>query len=52
MGMLIMNKLHGLRMELQTIDTLTPIVISTHIPFITTFSQLKPARKRKMKGDW
>jgi 3',5'-cyclic-AMP phosphodiesterase len=41
------EQLAWLKKELQTIDTLTPVVISTHIPFITTFSQIKAGSQKE-----
>jgi 3',5'-cyclic-AMP phosphodiesterase len=41
------EQIDWLKKELQTVNTLTPIVISTHIPFITTFSQIKAGSQKE-----
>lgn len=41
------EQIDWLKKEMQTVDTLTPIVISTHIPFITTFSQIKAGSQKE-----
>lgn len=35
------DQMNWLRNDLEKIDTLTPIIISTHIPFLSTFNQLR-----------
>lgn len=41
------EQIEWLKRELNETDTLTPIVISTHIPFITTFSQIKAGSQKE-----
>ena len=41
------EQIEWLKQELNEIDSLTPIIISTHIPFITTFSQIKAGSQKE-----
>lgn len=41
------EQIHWLKNELISTDNLTPIIISTHIPFITSFSQIKAGSQKE-----
>ncbi|MFO7524736.1 MAG: metallophosphoesterase [Ignavibacteriaceae bacterium] len=41
------EQVEWLKQELIEIDSLTPIIFSTHIPFITTFSQIKAGSQKE-----
>lgn len=41
------EQIHWVKNELNSTDNLTPIIISTHIPFITSFSQIKAGSQKE-----
>lgn len=46
-GYIYDEQIHWLKNELISTDNLTPIIISTHIPFITSFSQIKAGSQKE-----